>query len=92
VNCLFLRIRVYGRAKGSAGYKRHGKLHATRETVGGPQAGAVAVAAARELVADPEVATHNDVAAERIRVAEAYLACKRRQADLAASERQYRLR
>lgn len=35
------------------------------------------------LVADPETATDNDVAAERIRVAEAYLACKRRHADLA---------
>ena len=34
------------------------------------------------LVADPETATDNDVAAERIRVAEAYLACKQRQADL----------
>jgi hypothetical protein len=35
------------------------------------------------LVADPETATDNEVAAERIRVAEAYLACKRRHADLA---------
>ena len=36
------------------------------------------------LIDDPETASDNDVAAERIRVAEAYLACKRRQADLAA--------
>lgn len=35
------------------------------------------------LVADPETATDNEVAAERIRVAEAYLACKRRHGDLA---------
>jgi hypothetical protein len=35
-----------------------------------------------ELVVDPETATDNDVASERIRVAEAYLACKRRHADL----------
>jgi hypothetical protein len=34
------------------------------------------------LVADPDTATDNEVAAERIRVAEAYLACKRRHADL----------
>ena len=34
------------------------------------------------LVPDPETATDNDIAAERIRVAEAYLACKRRHADL----------
>lgn len=34
------------------------------------------------LVPDPETATDNDVAAERIRVAEAYLACKQRHADL----------
>jgi hypothetical protein len=34
------------------------------------------------LVDDPDTASDNDVAAERIRVAEAYLACKRRQADL----------
>ena len=34
------------------------------------------------LVADPDTATDNDVAAERIRVAEAYLACKQRHADL----------
>jgi hypothetical protein len=36
-----------------------------------------------QLVADPDTATDNEVAAERIRVAEAYLACKRRQGDLA---------
>ncbi|UYN96598.1 MAG: hypothetical protein KIT25_06600 [Enhydrobacter sp.] len=36
------------------------------------------------LVADPETASDNDIAAERLRVAEAYLACKRRHADLAA--------
>ena len=35
-----------------------------------------------ELVADPEQADDNDVAAERIRVAEADLACKQRHADL----------
>jgi len=35
-----------------------------------------------ELVADPETASDNDVAAERIRVAEAYLACKQRHGDL----------
>jgi hypothetical protein len=35
-----------------------------------------------ELVPDPDAATDNDVAAERIQVAEAYLACKRRHADL----------
>lgn len=34
------------------------------------------------LVDDPDSATDNEVAAERIRVAEAYLACKRRHADL----------
>ena len=34
------------------------------------------------LVDDPDTATDNEVAAERIRVAEAYLACKRRHADL----------
>ena len=33
-------------------------------------------------------ATDNDIAAERIRVAQAYLACKRRQADLAAFVRE----
>ena len=33
-------------------------------------------------VADPDTATDNEVAAERIRVAEAYLACKRRHQDL----------
>jgi hypothetical protein len=36
------------------------------------------------LVDDPDSATDNEVAAERIRVAEAYLACKRRHADLVA--------
>lgn len=34
------------------------------------------------LVDDPDTATDNEVAAERIRVAEAYLACKHRHADL----------
>jgi len=33
-------------------------------------------------VPDPDSATDNDIAAERIRVAEAYLACKQRHADL----------
>jgi hypothetical protein len=37
-----------------------------------------------ELMADPDNASDNDVAAERIRVAEAYVACKQRQAGLAA--------
>ena len=36
------------------------------------------------LVDDPDTASDNDIAAERIRVAEAYLACKRRQGDLVA--------
>ena len=36
-----------------------------------------------QLVDDPDTATDNEVAAERIRVAEAYLACKRRHTDLA---------
>jgi hypothetical protein len=35
-----------------------------------------------ELVPDPDSASDNDVAAERIRVAEAYLACRQRHADL----------
>lgn len=35
-----------------------------------------------QLVADPDTATDNDVAAERIHVAEAYLACKRHHAAL----------
>jgi hypothetical protein len=35
------------------------------------------------LVQDPDSASDNEIAAERIRVAEAYLACKQRQADLA---------
>lgn len=35
------------------------------------------------LVAEPDVASDNDIAAERLRVAQAYLACKRRHADLA---------
>jgi hypothetical protein len=34
------------------------------------------------LVEDPDTASDNDVAAERIRVAEAYLACRQRHADL----------
>ena len=34
------------------------------------------------LVADPETASDNEVAAERIRVAEAYLACRQRHRDL----------
>jgi hypothetical protein len=33
-------------------------------------------------VPDPDTASDNEVAGERIRVAEAYLACKRRHADL----------
>ena len=35
-----------------------------------------------DLIPDPDTATDNDVAAERIRVAEAYLACRQRHADL----------
>lgn len=35
------------------------------------------------LIEDPDTATDNDIAGERIRVAEAYLACKQKQADLA---------
>lgn len=35
------------------------------------------------LVADPDTASDNDIAIERVKVAEAYLACKQRQADLA---------
>jgi hypothetical protein len=34
------------------------------------------------LADDPDSATDNEIAAERIRVAEAYLACRRRHADL----------
>jgi hypothetical protein len=34
------------------------------------------------LVTDPETASDNEVAAERVRVAEAYLACKQRHGDL----------
>ena len=36
------------------------------------------------LLDDPETASDNEIAAERLRVAAAYLACKRRQQDLAA--------
>ena len=36
------------------------------------------------LVDDPDTASDNEIAAERLRVAAAYLACKRRQQDLAA--------
>lgn len=39
------------------------------------------------LVTDPDAATDNDVAAERIRVGEAYLACKQRHADLVTFEK-----
>ncbi|UYN96573.1 MAG: hypothetical protein KIT25_06470 [Enhydrobacter sp.] len=34
------------------------------------------------LVGDPDSASDNDIAAERLRVAQAYLACKRRHGDL----------
>ncbi len=37
-----------------------------------------------ELIADPDSASDNEIAAERIRVAEAYVACKQKQASLAA--------
>jgi hypothetical protein len=36
------------------------------------------------LADNPDAASDNDIAAERIRVAQAYLACKQRQGDLAA--------
>lgn len=36
------------------------------------------------LTPNPDAATDNDIAAERIRVAQAYLACKGRHEDLAA--------
>jgi len=36
------------------------------------------------LVDDPETASDNEVAGERLRVAEAYVACRQRQAALAA--------
>ncbi len=35
------------------------------------------------LLDDPDIATDNEIAGERIRVAEAYVACKQRQGDLA---------
>ncbi len=35
------------------------------------------------LVPDPDTATDNDVALERVKVAQAYVDCKRRHADLA---------
>lgn len=39
-----------------------------------------------ELVADPDTADDNEIAGERVRVAEAYLACKQRHADLVTFE------
>ena len=36
------------------------------------------------LIEDPDTATDNDIAGERIRVAEAYLACKQKQASAVA--------
>ena len=47
-----------------------------------PDAGLLLPCQDPALVDDPDSATDNEVAAERIRVAEAYLACKRRYADL----------
>jgi hypothetical protein len=47
-----------------------------------PDASLLLPCADPELVPDPDTATDNEVAAERIRVAEAYLACKQRYADL----------
>ena len=47
-----------------------------------PDASLLLACADPELVPDPDTATDNEVAAERIRVAEAYLACKQRHADL----------
>jgi hypothetical protein len=35
------------------------------------------------LIANPETATDNDIALERVRVAEAYVNCRQRHADLA---------
>lgn len=49
-----------------------------------PDASLLAACVDPVLVADPEQASDNDIAAERLRVAEAYLACKRRHADLSA--------
>lgn len=48
-----------------------------------PDAGLMTPCVDPVLVDDPNTATDNEVAGERIRVAEAYLACKRKQADLA---------
>jgi hypothetical protein len=39
------------------------------------------------LVPDPDSATDNDIAIERVRVAEAYVACKRRHQDLVTFEK-----
>ena len=44
--------------------------------------GRASVRSMKALIDNPETASDNDIAAERIRVAEAYLACKRRHADL----------
>ena len=35
------------------------------------------------LISNPDTATDNDIALERVRVAEAYVNCRQRQADLA---------
>lgn len=43
-----------------------------------------------ELIEDPDNATDNEIAGERIRVAEAYMACKQKQADLASFVREGR--
>ena len=61
--------------------------HGVRELFGGaggarPDASLLLPCQDPALVDDPDSATDNEVAAERIRVAEAYLACRRRHADL----------
>jgi hypothetical protein len=47
-----------------------------------PDAGLLLPCQDPALIADPDTATDTDVALERIRVAEAYVACRRRHADL----------
>lgn len=48
-----------------------------------PDAGLLLPCQDPALLADPDKATDTDVGLERVRVAEAYVACKRRHADLA---------
>lgn len=47
-----------------------------------PDAGLMAPCVDPALVGDPDTATDNEVAGERINVSEAYMACKRLHADL----------